>query len=309
MKQLALAHIVYPSAVHTRFAHSLGVYHITRFATDDVLAHVYALVHDAAHGPLSHLSEYALRRNGVHFDHDERLRDILPEILEDSVFSPSEVLRSEARLFVSGGAGSDRLDYLLRDSYFSGVAVGEIAWDRIVRNVWVQDGKLVAHRKIVPNLEQLFVARFILGDALYFHKTLLIANEMFVRAISDLLHHYKPGEIISMDDVQLAAALRRVGSIWWARIENRDLFKLVHRDTDKGSALDVYERCAAKLGEDHVLFGERLNWYKPPHVIIDGLGDIREVSPLVAALQEAEERRHYYFVAVDPHAPGSGACR
>ncbi len=301
VKQLGLADIVYPSAVHTRFAHSLGVYHITGAATDDLAAHVYALVHDVAHGPLSHLIEYALRRNGIPFDHDERMKALLPEILEDTVFSPREVLRSDARIYVSGGAGSDRLDYLLRDAYFSGVAVGEIAWDRIVRNVWVERGRLVARQKIIPNLEQLFIARFILGDALYFHKTVLIADEMFVRAVSDLLEHYTPDEIVMMDDSQLDAALNSVGSVWWERIRNRQLFKLVHRSADREDAVSRYDHYVSQFGEDRVIFGERLNWYKPPQVVIEDHGDIRGVSPLVAALEAAERRRHYYFVAVDPN--------
>ncbi len=298
VSQLGLATIVYPSATHSRFSHSLGVYHITAQATDDLVVQAYGLVHDAGHGPFSHLIEYALRRNGVEFDHDAQLKEVLSDILQDSVVSPSEVLSCEKKPIVTGGVGSDRLDYLRRDSYFAGIAVGEIAWDRIVRNVGVSRDHLVVSPKIVPNVEHVFVARFILGDALYFHKTALIANEMFVRAVGDLLEQYKWKDIVSMDDVQLIAAFREIESEWWKMIEDRRLFHMVFRSRDRNSAQEEYDRLVGRLGEENVIFGERQNWHKPPEVFLEDGTPIEEASPLVASLKAADDKRHYYFVAV-----------
>ncbi len=298
VRQLALAEIVYPSANHSRFSHSLGVYHITAHATSSLGTLAYALVHDAGHGPFSHLSEYALMKNGYKFDHETRLKKILPEILQNSVLSPREVLKAPENPLVTGGIGSDRLDYLRRDSYFAGIAVGEIAWDRIVRNVSVADGRLLARHKILPNIEHIFVSRFILGDALYFHKTVLIANEMFVRALKELLEYYKPEDIVKMDDTALINAFRKTENRWWSDIENRQLFGMVFRSADYEEARERFEELAGEHGEDNAILGERAAWHKPPEVIMEDGRTIEEVSPLVASLWETDRRRHYYFVAV-----------
>ncbi len=296
--QLSLASYVYPSAVHTRFSHSLGVYYITSRATDDLPTQAYALLHDIGHGPFSHLSEYALLRNGHNFDHDARFKEILPEILQDSVFTPKEVISAPLAPLVHGGVGTDRLDYLTRDSYFAGVRIGEIAWDRIVRNVSVVDGELLVRYKVLPNVEHLFVSRFILGDAVYFHKTVLVLNELFVRAVGDLLDHYSAREIVAMDDVALVSAFRETGTVWWDYVENRKIFHFVDRFPDRDSAERAAESYRAKYGSDRVIVGERSSWYKPPHVRMEDGADILDVSPLVKSLRLAEERRRFYFVAV-----------
>ncbi len=296
--QLSLASYVYPSATHTRFSHSLGVFHITSQATDDLATQAYALVHDVGHGPFSHLSEYALERNGYHFDHDDRMRAILPDLLQDSVFTPREILSAPLAPLVHGGVGTDRLDYLTRDSYFAGVRVGEIAWDRIVRNVSVVNDSLLVRYKVLPNVEHLFVSRFILGDAVYFHKTVLVLDEMFVRAVAELLEHYSPKEIVEMDDPAVISAFRGIGSRWWSMIEARRLFHIVGRYSDEDSARTAYDQLVAQRGEQNVILGERLSWYKPPEVKMEDGKDILDVSPLVASLRRAEDARHFYFVAV-----------
>ncbi len=304
VRQLALAEIVYPSATHSRFCHSLGVYHITAHATTSLETLAYALVHDVGHGPFSHLSEYALRKNRYRFDHEERSKEVLPEILEDTVLSAKDVLNAAENPLVTGGIGSDRLDYLRRDSYFAGVAVGEIAWDRIVRNVAIKDGKLLARYKILPNVEHIFVSRFILGDALYFHKTVLIANEMFVRAVGELLNYYKPKEIAEMDDVALIKAFRETNNRWWQAIERRKLFEMVFRSSEREEAQERFEKIAGEYGEENVLMGERASWHKPPEVIMEDGREVEEVSPLVASLRETDRSRHYYFVAVRKREKG-----
>jgi len=208
------------------------------------------------------------------------------------------VLNAPENPLITGGIGSDRLDYLRRDSYFAGIAVGEIAWDRIVRNVSVADGKLLARYKILPNIEHIFVSRFILGDALYFHKTVLIANEMFVRAVGELLEHYKPEDIVKMDDASLVNAFRETENRWWQDIENRNLFEMVFRSSNLEEVQEKFEELAGKYGEDNVVLGERAAWHKPPEVIMEDGKAIEDISPLVASLRETDRRRHYYFVAV-----------
>ena len=296
--QMGLAHIVYPSATHSRFSHSLGTYHITTRATSSLPTLAYALLHDIGHGPFSHLLEHALRHHGHNFDHEERMVDLLPDVLTDSVLTPRDVLSSPENPLVFGGVGADRLDYISRDPYFAGISVGGIAWDRIIRNVSVSDSQLLVRYKILPNVEHVFVSRFILGDALCFHKTVLIANQMFVRGIGDLLDYYSPKELVEMDDVGLISAFRKTENRWWEMLEKRELFALAFKDADKDRVLEEYERLASELGEDKVLFGERTSWHSPPRVIMEDGKSIEEVSPLVASLLDADRTRYYYFVAV-----------
>ena len=298
IRQLAFVSLVYPGACHTRFLHSLGVMHISARAGGDEALLAYALIHDVGHFPFSHAMEIALRRNGINMMHEDLLEERAREILEDSVFSVREVVKHPLRPLVDGGVGTDRLDYLARDSYFTGVPVGNIPWDRIVRNVRVEGDRLVVAEKVLPNVEHVFIARFMLGDAVYFHKTVLIANEMFAKAVGELLEHYSAKELVRMDDFQLVAALRDVGSTWWKRLEARRLFKLVYRGDEEG-AREVYERFAAEKGEEKVLLGRREHWYKDPHVVLPDGTPVEVASPLIGSLREAEARRLYWFVAVE----------
>ncbi len=298
VKQLAFAEIVYPGATHTRLSHSLGTMHIVSRATKDPALLAYALIHDAGHGPFSHAFEIAAERWGKHFDHEERLKRIAGDILEDMVFSAREVLNHPLRPLVDGGVGADRLDYLRRDSYFAGVQVGEVAWDRIMRNAQAKNGRLYVAEKVLPNVEHVFVARFILGDAVYFHKTVLIADEMFYRAMGEVFEHFSVEELADMDDYALVSVLREYGGAWWRRIEERRLFKLAFAGSEE-EAREVYEKLAEERGEERVVLGVRPRWYKVPEVYMGEGIPVEEISPLVASLKAAEERRHRWFVAAD----------
>ena len=298
VRQLAFAEIVYPGATHTRLLHSLGTLHVVARAKRDPALLAYALIHDAGHGPFSHAFEIAAERWGKRFNHEERLKEIAGEILQVSVFSPKEVLNHPLRPLVDGGVGADRLDYLRRDSYFAGVQVGEVAWDRIMRNAEARNGRLYVAEKVLPNVEHVFVARFILGDAVYFHKTVLIADEMFYRAFGNLLDHFSVQELAEMDDLALTAVLRDYGGEWWRRVEERRLFKLVFAGSE-AEAREVYEKLAGERGEEHVVLGVRPRWYKVPEVYVGDGVPVEEISPLIASLKAAEERRHRWFVAAD----------
>lgn len=160
IRQLAMTHLVYPGAVHTRFEHSLGVRHVAgQIARRDRLAltpeeqavvGIAALLHDIGHGPFSHVSEQVIDEvsevNGVHeavsvhlMRHDPDLRAALGEDLLNAAAAVVglEVRRSAARDIVSGPTDADKLDYLLRDSYFAGVKYGEYDLGRIIDSVRV----------------------------------------------------------------------------------------------------------------------------------------------------------------------------
>ncbi len=294
-----MASLVYPSANHSRFEHSLGVYHVTSRAEVDDTVKVYALLHDVGHGAFSHILEYSLALYGHNFDHEERGKKVAREILADTVFSHREVFGKRENLIVHGGVGTDRIDYLIRDSYFTGIRIGFLQWDRLVRNMWVEGGKLYISEKALSNAEHLYVARFILSDAVYFHKTVLVLDAMFFRAVGELLDHYSPSELVVMDDYQMICALREVGSEWWRRIEERKLFKVVFRGEEE-EAREVYERYVSRHGEEAVILSRRPLYYSRPDVYLEDGRTLLQASPLVRSLRRAEETREYWFVAVDP---------
>ncbi len=299
ISQLALVRLVYPSATHSRFEHSLGVYHITRHFSDNEVTHVYALLHDVGHVAFSHLTETALREMGIAFDHDEHGKEIRKEILQDSVFSFQEVEKNPENLIVHGSVGTDRMDYLLRDSYFTGVKIGFIDWRRLVRNVYIEDGRLYIKRKILPNVEHFFIARFVLGDAVYMHKTVLIADTMFIEAIKEFLEGKDWKILLSMDEYDLVRSLREEENRWWRMLEERRLFKMVFQGEEEETR-EVYEELVSEIGEGNVVMGRRHSFYKKPEAYVEGGGTVIQESPLIRSLRRAEESRSYWFVAVHP---------
>ena len=201
IKQLGGTHIVYPTAEHSRFSHSLGVYFIARrmidilskqgtvfSETDRMLVLCAALLHDLGHGPFSHSFESVL---GI--DHEEFTRRILLEdtqinrLLESyaSGFSkkvsdviektyPDQLIVS----LISSEIDADRLDYLLRDSYFTGTPYGEIDLERILRTMRVENGKVVFKYSGMHALEDYLFSRYQMYWQVYLHDCSLSFNSL-----------------------------------------------------------------------------------------------------------------------------------
>ena len=221
IRQLAMANMVYPGALHTRFDHTLGVFHITgllcdvfRFPDEEKrLVRLSALVHDLGHGPFSHVSEGALEL----FADRDRLKDRLKTDNNAKIheFLTQDLLRSDAQLnhliggstiakiisllsygygepilksVVSGPLDADKQDYLLRDTYFCGVKYGIFDLQQLHRELQVADdptqGKqLMISADGVHALEQFVLAKYYLTAQVYSHRVRLITDQMVVRAI------------------------------------------------------------------------------------------------------------------------------
>jgi HD superfamily phosphohydrolase len=205
IKQLANAYRVYPGACHTRFEHSLGVMHIaTRMAEQLELSREeieiirYAsLLHDIGHGPFSHAFESVLSSANEpekisHEDitykiikTDEKIREILGDKIDDvlSLFSTATVSRE----IISGNIDADRLDYLRRDSYYTGVAYGEFDIERILHTIHKKtDGDrsfLTVLEKGMDAIESFRLARFLMHTQVYNHHTRLICDSMLQRSV------------------------------------------------------------------------------------------------------------------------------
>ena len=205
IKQLANAYRVYPGACHTRFEHSIGVMHIaTRMAeqlelsNEEIKTIRYAsLLHDIGHGPFSHAFEDVLSsvnepNKVTHEDvtmqiikTNRKIREILGDKIDDvlSIFTNSTVSRE----IISGNIDADRLDYLRRDSYYTGVTYGEFDIERILHTIHKKtEGKrsfLTVLEKGMDALESFRLARFLMHSQVYNHHTRLICDNMLQRAV------------------------------------------------------------------------------------------------------------------------------
>lgn len=201
IKQLGLTHLVYPGALHTRFHHTLGTMHLMEEAievlrskghpiTDEEAEAAAAaiLLHDIGHGPFSHALEHSIVSNVKHEDLSEifmkRLNDELDGKLNlaISIFEGSYHKRFLHQL-VSGQLDVDRLDYLKRDSYFTGVSEGVIGTERIIKMLEVDGDELVVEAKALYSIENFLVARRLMYWQVYLHKTVLSAEYMLVNIL------------------------------------------------------------------------------------------------------------------------------
>lgn len=209
LKQLSHAYVVYPSAVHTRFEHSIGTLHVAdRIAINlDLDARrrrklrIAALLHDLGHGPFSHVFEQALKTmNGNDdFSHELVTRWILDEdhelcsILGNLRSEVSDILPPRSRQcrdtvcadIISSGIDADKLDYLRRDSYHVGASYGSFDLERILHTVDITpDGKnLCIQEKGKDAIENYRLGRYLMHAQVYEHHTRVIADQMFLRAI------------------------------------------------------------------------------------------------------------------------------
>ena len=201
INQMARAYLVYPGAVHTRLHHSLGAYHLMGNALNELkskgveitaaeeqAAKLAILLHDIGHGPFSHALEDVLIE-GMH--HEEISLMIMKELnkqfngqlqLALDIFTgvyPKKFLQQ----LISGQLDVDRMDYLTRDSFFTGVNEGVIGYDRILKMLTVHNGELMVEEKGIYSIEKFLVARRLMYWQVYLHKTVLCAEQMLRRII------------------------------------------------------------------------------------------------------------------------------
>jgi uncharacterized protein len=204
--QLAHSHVVYPGAVHTRLEHSFGTLYVAgRIAkelplpdADSEALRAAALLHDVGHGPYSHLFESVVRaiRKDDDWDHEHATQQIVlgePDIvasLDGIGDRVARILRKEEGLLsriISGALDADKLDYLRRDAYFAGVSYGVFDIERILRSVCTVrsagEDFLAVEWKGKDALENYRLARYSMHTQVYEHKTRLIADDLFVRAV------------------------------------------------------------------------------------------------------------------------------
>jgi HD superfamily phosphohydrolase len=201
IQQMAFAHLVYPGAVHTRLHHSLGAYHlmgnalnelknkgIEISAAEETAAKIAILLHDAGHGPFSHALEQTLIEDVHHEDLSLKIMETLNREFEGQldlaicIFTGRYHKRFLQQL-ISGQLDVDRMDYLTRDSFFTGVSEGVIGYDRILKMLTVHDGELMVEEKAIYSIEKFLVSRRLMYWQVYLHKTVLCAEKMLISII------------------------------------------------------------------------------------------------------------------------------
>ena len=201
IKQLGLTSFVYPGATHSRFQHGLGALHLMNMAiatlrskgvvispTEEEATLIAILLHDAGHGPFSHALENSIISGITHEDLSLLLMRKLNEKYAGKLDLAIEIFtgtyyRKFLHELISGQMDMDRLDYLRRDSFFTGVIEGSVGSDRIIRMLNVVDDSLVVDEKGIYSLEKFLIARRLMYWQVYMHKTVLSSESLLVNIL------------------------------------------------------------------------------------------------------------------------------
>ena len=201
ISQLGLTYLVYPGAYHTRFHHALGAMHLMQRAISTLKSKgheitseeeqavlIAILLHDVGHGPFSHALEHSIVSGINHEDISMLIMDKLNEQFKGKLSLAIKIFRNKypkAFLYqlISSQLDVDRLDYLKRDSFYSGVSEGIINSDRIISMLNVNNGNLVVDAKAIYSIEKFIIARRLMYWQVYLHKTVLSAEFSLVEAL------------------------------------------------------------------------------------------------------------------------------
>jgi len=281
VSQMGLSHLVYPGALHNRFQHAIGAMHLMQNAIDEIRLRNHEiteeeevsllaaiLLHDIGHGPFSHALEFILAKDVHHEYISSVMMEKLNKDFDGKLSMAIEIFNNRYHKkflheLVSSQLDMDRLDYLARDSFFSGVVEGQVGSERILKMLDVVNDQLVVEEKGIYSIEKFIVARRFMYWQVYLHKTVLSAEFMLVSVMKrarqlaqegiDLfcspslkyflyneisqkdfsnggsaIHHYA-----QLDDFDITLSLKvwqthsdKVLSILAAKIIQRDLFKI-----------------------------------------------------------------------------------
>ena len=201
IKQLGLSSVVYPGAQHTRFQHSLGAFHLMseaitslttkgNFIFDSEAEAVQAaiLLHDVGHGPFSHVLENTLVSGISHEEISLMLMERMNREMKGQLSLAIQIFKDEypkrfLHQLVSGQLDMDRLDYLRRDSFYTGVTEGNIGSARIIKMLNVKDDHLVIESKGIYSIENFLTSRRLMYWQVYLHKTSVACEKMLVNTL------------------------------------------------------------------------------------------------------------------------------
>jgi len=326
VKQLGFSNLVYPGANHSRFEHSLGTMHLASTLTRSIDSieedrkteiKAAALLHDVGHGPFSHVTEnvidkYTRRR---HDDVKEILGKVeIKEVLSKHGISSGNLLKhikGETSLgqVLSSEIDVDRMDYLVRDAHYTGVAFGVVDYNRLINKMNFYEDRLVVEYGGLKAAESLLVSRFWMNTSVYYHHVTRISEAMCSRAVEYMIEDKEldPFRLRQMDDIDLVASIRNATGYAGELsrlLEARKLYKralyvgladvgkavLRHRDRIRRVEKEIAE--LAGIDSEYVLVDipkmpemlEMQAMIKTDHKMIP----LNEASHFVSILQEAD---------------------
>lgn len=201
IKQAGLSYLVYPGACHNRFQHALGSMHLMTQAIEVLqskgheisdeekeAAQCAILLHDIGHGPFSHTLEHSIVEGIEHEELSLLLMEELNRQLDNRLTMAMQIFRGVyhkpfLHQLVSSQLDVDRLDYLSRDSFFSGVAEGMIGLERIIKMLNVCNGELVVDAKAIYSIEKFLISRHLMYWQVYLHKTVIAAEQLLIKIL------------------------------------------------------------------------------------------------------------------------------
>jgi uncharacterized protein len=287
IKQLGLTSLVYPGATHTRFQHALGAVHLMGLAIENIrqkgteiteeeaeAVTVAILLHDIGHGPFSHALEESMIANVSHEELSLLLMNNLNREFDGKLTMALSIFQNQyAKKFlhqlVSGQLDMDRMDYLMRDSFYAGVVEGTIGTERIIKMLNVSDDQLVVEAKGIYSIEKFLIARRLMYWQVYFHKTVISAENLLVKLLQ------RAGEVAETDP-SLAAT--------------PSLEYFLRNKITRGKMKDHPEETLkyfANLDDDDIMVSAKA-WAHHPDRLISLLADnlIRRVLPRVKILED-----------------------
>ncbi len=206
IRQLGLTQYVYPGANHTRFQHAIGAMHLMGLAIDVIRSKGHAiteeearavsiaiLLHDIGHGPFSHSLEHSLIKDTSHEEISLMYMDQLNVQFGGALELAIRIFKNEypkrfLHQLVSSQLDMDRLDYLKRDSFFSGVTEGVIGSDRIIKMLNVVNDQLVVDEKGIYSIEKFLIARRLMYWQVYLHRTVVSSEQLLVMMLKRAQH-------------------------------------------------------------------------------------------------------------------------
>ncbi|HXA02091.1 MAG TPA: HD domain-containing protein [Cytophagaceae bacterium] len=218
IRQLGLTDLIYPGALHTRFHHAIGAMHLMGLALVNLrnkghhvsgqeleAARIAVLLHDIGHGPFSHTLEHSLMKNVAHEKLSTFIISKLNKEFNGALTLALEIYTNKYKRkffhqLVSGQLDIDRMDYLQRDCFFTGVSEGTIGADRIIKMLDVHNDKLVVEEKGIYSIENFLSARRLMYWQVYLHKTTVCAEKMLISIIERAKYLHRSGENIFATD-------------------------------------------------------------------------------------------------------------
>ena len=202
IRQLGLSYLVYPGAMHSRFGHSLGAMHLMQEAIhslrmkgeeisehEETSAMIAILLHDIGHGPFSHVLEHTIVDGVTHEDISLLMMERINLDLNGQLDTAIAIFKNEyskhfLHQLISSQLDVDRMDYLCRDSFFTGVQEGRVASERLLKMLDVRDDRLVVQVKGIYSVEKFLVARRLMNWQVYLHKTSVAAEQHLIKILS-----------------------------------------------------------------------------------------------------------------------------